>query len=235
MVSNTERLDALQGVLGVSFNNKAIFQEALTHSSFVNENPVCISNERLEFLGDAVLGLALAQKLFQDYQELPEGDLTQLRSRLVCRTTLAEIAMDMDLGSYLYLGKGEESSGGRQKTINLAGAVEAILAAVFLDLGWETALACTLRIFATELVKIKREHNGPDYKSRLQELIQMRFKVAPSYTIVNTVGPDHDRQFTAEATVGDEVLAVGSGRSKKLAESEAARLALKKMGDVFTD
>ncbi len=219
-------LGHLQEVLGVTFSNPALLREALTHSSFVNENSHATSNERLEFLGDAVLGLILAEKLFQDYPSLAEGKLTQMRSQLICRTSLASIAHAIGLGNYLLLGQGEAASGGRSKSANLAGALEAVFAAVYLDCGWESTRECIVRIFKDELAHIHHEHLGDDYKSHLQETLQGRFKTAPSYRITAETGPSHNRQFTAEVMLGEVVLASGTGRSKKLAEAEAARTAL---------
>jgi len=226
-----DSLKSLQAILGVTLSNIALLQEALTHSSYVNENPRVTSNERLEFLGDAVLGMVLAEKLFQEFPHLPEGDLTQMRSRLICRTTLASIARANDLGSYLLLGQGEAASGGRGKPANLAGALEAIFAAVYLDCGWENARECIVRVFGDELAQICLEHPGNDYKSQLQETLQSRLKATPSYRVTAATGPSHNRQFTAEVVLGDKVLACGMGRSKKLAETEAARMALRALSE----
>jgi ribonuclease-3 len=223
-------LKRLQETLSVRFDNGALLQEALTHSSYVNENPQAVSNERLEFVGDAVLGLILAEKLFLDYPELAEGELTRMRSQLVRRTTLAVIARSISLGDYLHLGRGETASGGKSNTANLAGALEAVFAAVYLDQTWDITRSCVIRIFEDELERIHHEHYGDDYKSRLQELTQLRFRATPFYHIVGETGPEHARQFTAEVIIRDEVLSRGEGRSKKLAEAEAAREALAKLG-----
>jgi ribonuclease-3 len=230
-----EHLDNLQQAIGITFSNVSLIEEALTHSSYINENHKSASNERLEFLGDAVLGLILAQKLFQDYPELEEGDLTRLRSWLVRRSTLANVAKSINMGSYLLMGKGEESSGGRAKSSNLAGAMEAVIAAVFLDQGWENTREAIFRLFNTEMERLRHEQSAQDYKSQIQEMVQALYKLTPSYRIVNEAGPDHARQFTAEIMAGEEVLAQGNGRSKKLAEAEAARLALEKTAGTFTD
>ena len=219
-------LTNLERSLGVSMIDVSLLVEALTHSSYVNENPRAVSNERLEFLGDAVLGLVLAEKLYQDYPDMDEGVLTHLRSWLVRRGTLFVIAREMRLGEYLLMGKGEEHSGGRTKSSNLAGAMEAVIAAVFLDQGWAGARASVLHVFEAELEKLRHEQSAADYKSQIQELVQSRLKLTPAYRIVDESGPDHARHFTAEIFAGEDVLARGSGRSKKLAEAEAARLAL---------
>jgi ribonuclease III len=226
-------IDRFQNDIGLRWQNPAFLEEALTHSSFVNENPGAPSNERMEFLGDATLGLVLAEKLFADYPDLDEGELTHRRSLLVRGSTLASAARSIGLGEALFMGRGEEKSGGRSKPTNLAGAMEALVAAVLLDRGWETARAFVLRVLAPDIEKLHREMDI-DYKSRLQTESQSRFKATPSYRIVDETGPDHDRRFTAEALIDGKIVAQGCGRSKKLAEADAARAALEGMG-VFTD
>jgi len=223
----------LQDTLGIVFNDTALLLEALTHSSYVNENPHAVANERLEFVGDAVLGLILAEKLFQEYPNLPEGDLTQMRSRLVCRASLATIAHTLGLGNYLYLGRGEAASGGRNKPANLAGALEAICAAVYFDSGWQNTCECVLRIFHDELTRLRNEQYSNDYKSHLQEALQRRLKTTPSYRITAESGPAHNRQFVAEVMLDAIVLACGTGHSKKLAEANAARKALEDLGEAI--
>jgi ribonuclease-3 len=229
-----EHLDNLQQAIGITFSNVSLIEEALTHSSYINENHKAASNERLEFLGDAVLGLIFAQKLFQDYPELEEGELTRLRSWLVRRSTLTNVARSINMGDYLLMGKGEETSGGRTKSSNLAGAMEAVVAAVFLDQGLENTREAIFRLFNTEMERLRHEQSAQDYKSQIQEMVQALYKLTPSYRIVNEAGPDHARQFTAEIMAGEEVLAQGNGRSKKLAEAEAARMALEKTAGTFT-
>jgi len=208
----------------------------VAHSSYINENPgiAAESNERLEFLGDAVLGLVVAEKLYQDFPELTEGEMTKLRSGLVRRDTLAHVAKAIGLGDYLYLGKGEEASGGRRKTANLAGAMEAVIAAVFLDRGSAIARDFVFNLLKGELLKIDIQNVGVDYKSRLQEIIQSRQQLSPTYRTIAATGPDHDRRFIVEVMVGDAVLGRGSGKSKKLAETEAARSALENLPADFT-
>jgi ribonuclease-3 len=226
-----KNLAELEQILGVSFTNQSLLEEALTHSSYVNENPQAAANERLEFLGDAVLGLILAEKLFLDYPELEEGDLTRMRSQLVRRTSLASVARGIELGEYILLGKGEAVSGGKNKTVNLAGALEAVFAAVYLDCDWQTTRECVMRIFVSELARVRHEHFGDDYKSSLQEVTQSRYRATPYYSIVDQSGPDHNRQFTAEVSIGDRVLGRGVGRSKKLSEADAARTALEALDE----
>jgi ribonuclease-3 len=226
----------LQKTLGVSFNRPSLLEQALVHSSYINENPACTlgHNERLEFFGDAVLDFIVAGKLYQDFPLLSEGEMTRLRAALVRRDTLARVARDIRLGDFLYMGKGEESSGGRNKTPNLAWALEAVVAAVFLDGGIAAASGMIHGLLADEWQKLASQGTGIDYKSKLQELVQSRFQVTPAYRLVSETGPDHDKRFTVEVTVNSKVLGSGSGKSKKLAETEAARLALESLATDFT-
>jgi len=221
-------LAVLQEILGVSFKDLSRLEQALVHSSYINENPdfAPTSNERLEFLGDAILGSVVAEKLYQDLPSFTEGEMTKLRAALVRRDALARAARAISLGDYLYLGKGEEASGGRRKPVNLAGALEAVIAAIFLDQGSATAKNFILRLFNKELQKVVSQGAGVDYKSQLQELIQAREQQTPDYYVIEATGPDHDRRFTVEVRAGDTVLGRGSGKSKKEAETEAARSAL---------
>ena len=227
-------LAVLQKILGVSFNEPNLLKQALVHSSYLNENPGSDlgSNERLEFLGDAVLGLVIAEKLYQDFPELTEGGMTKFRSVLVSRETLARVAAAAGLGEYLCLGKGEEVGGGRQNVANLAGVLEAVIAAIFLDQGSTVARDFVLNLLNEEILKANQQGVRVDYKSRLQELIQSRQQSVPNYRLVEATGPDHDRRFTVEVEVDDKVLGSGSGKSKKMAEIEAARSALESFSDI---
>jgi ribonuclease-3 len=227
-------LDDFQSSIGIYWKNISLLEEALTHSSYVNENPLAKSNERMEFLGDALLGLVLARKLFQDYPDLAEGELTRRRSLLVRGSTLASVAKQIGLGDAMFMGKGEEKCDGRSKASNLAGAMEALVAAVMLDQGFEKSRDFILRILAIEIEKQRRELDK-DYKSLFQSEVQSLYHTTPTYRIVDAVGPDHNRRFTAEVIVNDEVSALGQGRSKKLAEADAARTALSKLNEIFTD
>ncbi len=229
-------LAALQAILGISFNTRSLLEQALTHSSYVNENSGLTSgsNERLEFLGDAILGFIVAGKLYQDFPDLTEGDMTRLRSVLVRRDTLADIARSIKLGDYLYLGRGEEASNGRAKPANLAALLEAVIAAIFLDQGLAVTRDFTLKLLGAELLKVVSRDTAVDYKSQLQEFIQSRQQLAPTYRLIEATGPDHDRRFTVEVMAGDTVLGSGSGKSKKLAETEAARSALERLSAHFT-
>jgi ribonuclease-3 len=229
-------MSSLQESLGVRFINPSLLEQALVHSSYLNECPgtVTASNERLEFLGDAVLGCIVAEKLYQDFPGLAEGEMTRIRSVLVRRETLARIAGNLKLGNYLYLGKGEEAGGGRKKPANLAGELEAVIAAIYLDQGMAVTRELVLAWLGEELQKVVGQGKGVDYKSRLQEIIQSKYHLAPSYRTVQATGPDHDKLFTVEVSIGDDVLGRGAGKSKKLAETEAARDALERFEHNFT-
>lgn len=221
-------LEALQQVLGVSFKNISLLEQCLVHRSYLNENPdfYLSSNERLEFLGDAVLGLIVADKLYRGFPHLSEGEMTRLRAYLVRQETLAEVATSLKLGQYLYLGRGEEASGGRARPSNLARALEAIIGAVFIDQGLAKTRKLVLCWLTPRLEKALLEEQSVDYKSRLQELVQASRHLTPVYRLVEVSGPDHARQFTVEVVVGEEVWGHGQGSSKQAAESEAARVAL---------
>ena len=229
-------LITLQQTLGVFFNDTSLLELALVHSSYINENPgfATDSNERLEFLGDAVLGLTVAEKLYQDFPQLTEGEMTKRRAALVRCDTLARVAKAIRLGEYLCLGKGEETSGGQHKPANLAAALEAVIAAIFLDRGSTTARDFILKLLDEELQKVVTQGTEADYKSELQELIQAGQPQTPTYHIVEATGPDHDKTFTVEVRLGETVLGRGSGKNKKAAESEAARSALEKLSTSFT-
>ncbi len=229
-------LASLQQTLGVSFNDASLLEQALVHSSYINENPgfAPTSNERLEFLGDAVLDLIVAEKLYQDFPHFTEGEMTKLRAALVRRDTLARMARAIGLGDHLYLGKGEEAGGGRHKPVNLAGAMEAVIAAIFLDQGLSIARDFILRLLDIELQKAVSQGIEIDYKSELQEFIQAREQQIPTYHVIEATGPDHDKRFTVEVRLGETVLGRSSGKSKKAAESEAARSALEKLSNNFT-
>ena len=229
-------VDSLQKSLKVRFEDSSLLEQALIHSSYINEYPGLglAANERLEFLGDAILGLIVAEKLYQDFPDMAEGEMTRIRSVLVRRETLAHVAAGLKLGDYLYLGKGEEASGGRRKPANLAAALEAVIAAIFLDRGLEATREVVLGWLDKELQEVVGRGKGVDYKSRLQELVQSKYHSSPAYRTVQATGPDHDRLFTVEVRHEDRVLGRGSGKSRKLAETEAARAALEWLGSDFT-
>jgi ribonuclease-3 len=214
--------------LGVKFKNHALLQQALIHSSYVNENPQLApeSNERLEFLGDAVLGLIVADELYAAYPDQDEGHLTELRTHLVRRDTLAHAAKRMELGSDLLLGRGEEAGGGRARPTNLAHIYESVTGAVFLDGGLKAARKFVLKSLGPEFEAMTERAFPIDPKSRLQEMSQSRYQSPPHYRLVLQEGPDHARRFTMEVSVNGNVYGVGVGRSKQDAEKEAAREAL---------
>jgi ribonuclease III len=222
-------LKNFQEILNIVFINPSLLELSLVHSSYINEKPGVApdSNERLEFLGDAVLGLVIAEKLFADFPQSAEGELTRLRSALVRRETLAQIARTINLGDYLLMGKGEESGGGRDKPANLAGAFEALIAAIYLDQDLKIARDFILKLFGPEIHKQAHRGAETDYKSKLQEIIQSERQIAPSYQVIEAKGPDHAKLFKVEVKIGDEVLGVGTGKSKKMAEMEAAHAVLK--------
>ena len=213
--------------LGVSFANKSLLKQALTHSSYINENPdfVLLSNERLEFLGDAILDFIVAEKLYKEFPELPEGKLTAIRASLVCRDALTEVASSLGLGDYLLLGRGEEASKGRTKPSNLANAMEAVIGAIYLDQGMVKTRKFVLSRLRPRLRKIKAGKITLNYKALLQEFVQRKKTLTPVYRLVEITGPGHEKQFTAEVMVGDEVLGKGTGKNKKSAEMEAAHSA----------
>jgi ribonuclease-3 len=217
--------------LGISFRQESLLEQAFVHSSYSNENPdfAWPSNERLEFLGDAILNFIVTEKLYEEFPQLPEGELTEIRASLVCRDTLAGLASSLNLGDWLLLGRGEEANGGRAKASNLANAMEALIGALYLDQGLVKARRFILRQLKPELEKIKAGKTHPNYKALVQELIQGQKRSTPIYRLVEATGPDHSKQFTAEILVEGEALGRGTGRSKKVAESQAARAAWEKL------
>ena len=225
-----------QKILGVSFKKPVLLEQALVHSSYINENPAYTPghNERLEFLGDAVLNFIVADKLYREFPDLSEGRMTRLRAVLVRGDTLAKIARNIKLGDFLFMGKGEEASGGRNKAPNLAGALEAVIAAVYLDLGVRAATKLVHGLLAEDWQKLTSLEADIDYKSKLQEFTQSKYRSTPVYRLVSETGPDHNKVFRIKVIVNDKALAVAKGKSKKLAETEAARLALQKLTDDFT-
>ena len=218
----------LASALGLSFSDADLLQQSLYHHSYLNEAPdrEIESNERLEFLGDAVLGLIVSEKLYRDYPALSEGHLSQLRALLVRWDALAQAARRIDLGSYLVLGRGEELSGGRERPSNLAGAYEALIGAAFLDGGMTKARKLVLRLLKPDFDEIAARGVTADSKSELQHVAQTRWRQIPEYRLISSEGPDHAKLFTVEVCIGDQVLGGGQGRNKKQAELNAARQAL---------
>ncbi|MFZ1983396.1 MAG: ribonuclease III [Desulfatitalea sp.] len=217
----------LQVMLGHHFSDTALLEEALRHSSFVNEHVAAglRDNERMEFLGDAVLNLAIGHLLMRAYPELREGDLSRIRANMVNETQLAEVGRAMGLGGYLLLGKGEAQTGGHDKNSILANAVEAVVAAVYLDDGFGAAFGVIERHFRSFIDAATDAAAGQDFKSRLQEAVQTKVKEVPRYRVVEEQGPDHDKTFCVVVTIG-AIETHGIGKSKKLAEQDAARKAL---------
>ena len=232
-----ESLAAAQQALGISFNNPLLLKEALVHGSYTNEFPhlAPATNERMEFLGDAVLSLVVAAKLYTDFSHLNEGEMTKLRAILVRGNTLARVARDIGLGEYLLMGKGEEATGGRTKPANLAGALEAVIWAIFLDQDYGAAGDFVLRLLDSELEKAVSQGIATSSKSKLQELLQAQEQQAPTYHVIEATGPAHERWFTVEVRLGDTVLGKGSGKSKKIAETDAAHAILRKLLANFTE
>ncbi len=222
-------LDILEKEINHNFKNRDVLIEALTHSSYANENRNGReSNERLEFLGDSVVSIVAADLLFERFPHTPEGELSKIRSALVCTASLSSFANQISLGEYLYLGKGEELSGGRQRSTILENAFEALTAAIYLDGGLEEARAFVLRFLTNALDN--HQVSFKDYKTLLQEVVQQNHDETLNYVIVGESGPDHDKRFEVEVHLNSNIIGRGIGRSKKQAEQEAAREALQLMG-----
>jgi ribonuclease-3 len=221
--------DQLQTNLGYTFSRHTLLKHAITHSSFVHEQGLdpSHSNERLEFLGDAVLELCISDFLYHRYPDMSEGDMTKKRASLVCEPSLASLARKLSLGNFILLGQGEATEGGREKDSILSDAMEAVLGAMFLDGGIEEARALVLRLF--EPLADKPSAQIKDFKSTLQEYLQKTSHETASYTIIKEEGPPHKKTFTAQAKHKNKVLGTGQGNSKKSAEQEAAAMALKKL------
>ena len=223
-----EVLDELQSKIGYSFNNRDLLKQALTHSSFANEQKInkLKNYERLEFLGDAVLELVSSEFLFKENPQMPEGQLTKLRASMVCEPALAYCAKDIDLGSYMLLGKGEETTGGRYRSSITSDVMEAIIGAIFLDGGIEEAKKYIYRFILSDL---ENKILFLDSKTILPEEIQKKKDAQLRYELVSENGPDHNKEFAVEAYLNDVLIGSGSGRTKKAAEQQAAYEALLKM------
>ena len=219
----------LEQKIGYTFRDRSLLENALTHSSYANEHREkgALSNERLAFLGDSILGLVVADHLYRTRPDLPEGDLTRIRAALVCENSLVDVAKELDLGSYLKLGKGEESGGGRHRPSIQADAVEAMLAAVYLDGG----IGQARKLIHTLILGHEREKTaaGRDYKTALQELIQRESGQVLTYRLIGESGPDHAKIFSMEVLLNGEAIGSGQGHSKKEAEQAAARAAVEKL------
>jgi len=234
-MTSASSADSLQSSLGYRFQALALLEEALTRSSLVNEQKSSSPqhNERLEFLGDAVLSLVMSEYLAASLPQSSEGTLSKLKAQLVSESSLAQVARRLRLGEHLKLGRGEDRSKGREKDSLLADALEAVLAAVHLDGGFEASQTVTRHIFAEELTNIaaQQEHPGAgDYKTQFQEWCQKRHDALPRYATVRETGPDHQKLFEVELSIQGEVVGIGCGRSKKEAEQQAAKQALRQLG-----
>lgn len=219
----------LETAIGYRFRNISVLQNALTHSSYANErwHDSLKSNERLEFLGDSVLGMLVAEYLYRNFPDRPEGELTRMRADMVCEKALALVAARIDLGRHLLLGKGEEQSGGRNRDSILADAVESVIAACYLDGGMDAARTFVSTFVLTNVPVTKL--NNTDYKTMLQEFVQQKRDQVLAYNLIGESGPDHDKQFRVELTLNGVVIGHGAGTSKKRAEQDAARVALEEL------
>ncbi len=220
-------MTALEERLGYSFRNRALLETALTHSSYANENRASgiVCNERLEFLGDSVLGVTVADFLYRHFPDMPEGRMTRLRAELVCEQSLHRVALELHLGDYLRLGKGEEHNGGRKRASILSDAVEAVIAAMYLDAGMETAAGFIHRCLLDDVRAIETP-TFTDYKTSLQELVQRHSGQVLSYELVGEEGPDHAKTFRVQVCLNGDPIGRGTGRTKKEAEQTAAANAL---------
>lgn len=231
-------LNQIEKKLGTSFANRQLLDQALTHSSYVHEQSTSgprHDNERLEFLGDAIIDLVVADMIYHHFPNAPEGHMARARSQLVCESAMAEIAREFSLGDGLNIGRGEERAGGRQRDSILADALEAVIAAVYLDAGWESAYQLTAKLWGPKLDEIAGNSGDLisvlDPKSALQEYLQAIGPQLPIYRLRHAHGPDHAKTFVSEVVYDGNVLAVGSGRSKKEAQQVAAREALRILKD----
>lgn len=224
-------LSSLEDALDYHFKDVGLLREAVQHSSYVNEqrDPALKDNERLEFLGDAALDLVISHILMNDYPEIPEGDLSRMRAAIVNESQLAVVAQKLNIGKYLLLGRGEALSRGEEKDSILADALEAVIAAVYFDGGFQAAFEVIERQFADIIPQVRERLAEEDFKSQLQELVQGRFKTIPHYRVVDERGPDHDKTFEVCLSVGTFLTTYGTGKSKKTAEQAAAQVALERL------
>jgi ribonuclease-3 len=224
-------LSSVEADLGLTFRDKTLLRRALTHRSYINENPhfPLEDNERLEFLGDAVLDFVTAEYLYHRFPEMDEGRLTSLRAALVRTETLAHFALEIELGSHLYIGRGEEDNGGRKRPAILCGSYEALVGALYLDQGIEAAKSFIVKAIKPVVARILESDAQKDAKSELQELSQKYLRITPSYRTVGERGPDHAKEFTVAAMIGDEAYGRGTGNSKQAAAQAAAQTALERL------
>ena len=233
VVPLSQEFDALESRIGYRFKDRGLLEHALTHKSKAHEDPSggVVDNESLEFLGDAVLGLVVADTLYRSFPTYNEGQKSKIKANLVSTASLAELAEQIGLGDHMILGRGEEKTGGRLKQALLADTCEALIAAIYLDGGLDPARGFLLREFASGIEDARQQdYFGRDYKSRLQERLQAQGRPLPSYRVSGEVGPDHRKMFHVEVFVGEDKIAQGMGRTKKEAEQEAAQLGLATLG-----
>ena len=228
-MDKTYYIKNLEEKLGLEFNNKSLLIEAITHSSYTNQNKNKKHNERLEFLGDSVLQLCISEFLYKNYNEKTEGELTRTRALIVCENSLYEVANNLNLGCYIYMSKGEELTGGRYRTSILADCVEAIIASIYLDKGIEAAKQFIFNNFIRIIEKAINNEIVLDYKTRLQETLQQKGETSITYNLINFEGPPHRRIFYTEVIIDKIVSGKGSGYSKKESEQNAAKEALEKL------
>ncbi|HPO46034.1 MAG TPA: ribonuclease III [Spirochaetota bacterium] len=221
------QINKLQSILKIKFRNKSLLNRALTHRSHLNEaGPGARDNERLEYLGDSVLALVVNEYLFKRFEKYPEGDLAKIKSAVVSEATLFKVARELNLGSFLLMGKGEELSGGRTRPSILANSLEAVIGALYLDSGLKDCKKLVLSLLKSDIERIDSMESYRDPKTTLQEYVQKKYRERPLYEIIAESGPDHQKQFTVRLVVAGKSVAEGTGASKRGAEMEAARKAL---------
>jgi ribonuclease-3 len=227
---NMKNLDKIEEKIGVEFENKSLLMTAFTHRSFLNENPSAnVHNERLEYLGDAVLEFLVSKFLYKNYKERDEGDLTSFRAAIVRTEALAQTAAELNYGNFLRMSKGEERTGGREKDYLLANTFEAVLGAIYLDQGLEITEDFLERVHFPKISKIVENRSDIDPKTKFQEIAQEKFKITPEYELVSETGPDHSKTFVMAVYLGSKKYGQGEGPSKQKAEEAAAERALQKV------
>ncbi|MGE5614213.1 MAG: ribonuclease III [Bacillota bacterium] len=231
VAGNIEKISELEAKIKYTFKDKDILLMALTHSSYANEKKHggLESNERLEFLGDAVLNIITSEYIYGHYPGLSEGEMTKTRASIVCEASLVKCARSIMLGDYLLLGKGEENSGGRNRTSILSDAFEALIGAIYLDGGLKEAANFLFSVMNDILRDFRENAAFVDYKTQFQELVQKHGEQSISYKVISETGPDHNKKYAVQVSVGNNVLGTGEGHSKKEAEQNAARIALEKL------
>lgn len=225
-----KNLDKIEEKIGVEFENKSLLMTAFTHRSFLNENPSAnVHNERLEYLGDAVLEFLVSKFLYKNYKERDEGDLTSFRAAIVRTEALAQTAAELNYGNFLRMSKGEERTGGREKDYLLANTFEAVLGAIYLDQGLEITEDFLERVHFPKISQIVENRSDIDPKTKFQEIAQEKFKITPEYELVSETGPDHSKTFVMAVYLGSKKYGQGEGPSKQKAEEAAAERALQKV------